>query len=361
MELYENDDYREYIKKYGFEQFCKLRLKVVEIQKHPISIYLSRYNIGDNEIKLFSELITNIDKFQLLTILFLDINNISEKGAKFIAELLIILPCLTTLDLSFNNICSKGAEYIAESLKINKILINLNLSYNNIGNKGAEYIIKSITEICGLQILSLTGNNIDYQGIKSIELLKKCKIKSLYLNNNNIGNEGAKFIGNLLENNKYLEVLDLCNIGINDGIEFITKSLSTVSNTRNRTYLTKLSLYGNDISGKRLKFITELLETNKNLLKLYLWKVNVDDDETKIIIKSLKCNKSLIEFCLSGDDIDDNDQNDIDELLKSNKINKERISNERALEKIYLSRCLKYQFRSEFLELFNTFAEYEYL
>ena len=192
--LYSN---REYIRKYGFEQFIKL-LSENSIKLNLNSNYITNY-ITCQEI----ELLFKSHRFQFIKELYLNNNGIDIIGIKLIAEILKTNKSLTVLSLEYNIICSESVKYIAESLKNNKYLIILNLCNNNIDNKGAEYIAELLIINKFLLDMDLSFN---YIGVKGIELI----IKSLELNKSlihlnlsfNGSSDGIIGRNELLKNNK---------------------------------------------------------------------------------------------------------------------------------------------------------------
>ena len=64
------------------------------------------------------------------------------------------------LDLSFNNITNKGAEYLAIALAKNKALQSLNLSFNRIKDKGGLALSKVLSENQSIIELNLKENDI---------------------------------------------------------------------------------------------------------------------------------------------------------------------------------------------------------
>lgn len=341
MDLINNENYQKYIQYYGFKKFCKADIQYLTV----LDLYF--YGIGDEGF----ELLTQMDGIQSLTNLNIGSCHISHKGIKFIAN--IILPRLTSLYLGGNNIDNTGIIYIAEFLKNNKSLkelylndndinineiqftpesfnnlIELHLDENEIGVNGAKFIADLLILSKQLKILSLANNIIKNEGIKYIaDALKINKsLICLYLDHNDIDDEGAEYIADALKINRCLTVL---YIGYNDfsikGIKFIINALYDFEFSK--SHLTTLDLescYNRDINDNVAEYIIELLNVNKCLTRLYLNIDNIRKYET------------------------------INKLLKNNIINKEKIKEERAEEKVYfavLLQVLYWQF--EFLEFFD--------
>lgn len=197
MEL-NNDNYPEYIKKYGFEYFYEL----LKNNKYLTEFY--SYNI-DLDIKLNIKFLTEslkTNKHLLILSLHHCVNN---KDAEFISELLKINKSIEYLNLCNNYITDKGIEFIADALKINKYLMNLDLSYNKINDNGIKYIIDALKINKSLMILDLSFTYISCKGTEFIiDLFKINKsLIQLYLHGNkNVYKDKESIIIGLLEINR---------------------------------------------------------------------------------------------------------------------------------------------------------------
>jgi hypothetical protein len=56
---------------------------------------------------------------------------------------------LTILDLNLNNISPEGAIAIAEALKVNAVLTKLNLEYNSMGEAGEKAVRDALKDRSG--------------------------------------------------------------------------------------------------------------------------------------------------------------------------------------------------------------------
>ena len=108
--------------------------------------------------------------------LYLYSNNISDEGAKALAEALKVNTALHRLDLYSNKISDEGAKALAEVLKVNTALRALHLAYNNISDEGAKALTESLKVNKALQELYLHSNNISDAVKQQIvrELKKNC-------------------------------------------------------------------------------------------------------------------------------------------------------------------------------------------
>jgi len=157
------------------------------------------------------------------------------------------------LALPTNLVSEKGAVRLADAMLLNSSLEELDLSKNSIGDGGLSKIANAIHRHPKLKRLALKANKISDVGVKE---LVNCLILSadsnehvhnfpvLELEENQIGDEGADAIANLIEKNKSVSEIRLNDNFISDaGAE----SFGRVLHCKNLVYL---SLASNQISTK---------------------------------------------------------------------------------------------------------------
>ncbi|CAI2371034.1 unnamed protein product [Moneuplotes crassus] len=113
-----------------------------------------------------------------LKFLNLSKNNITNKGAKILANILIMNNSLRVLFLHWNKIQPKGASAIFKALESNQVLQVLDMSFNTIGSDAEHIASKQFSQTCsenkGLLHLDLSHCNFDQEDISIIsEGLKK--------------------------------------------------------------------------------------------------------------------------------------------------------------------------------------------
>ena len=165
------------------------------------SLNLSSNSIRHNGIFFLSKLLdfkcSNV--FSELIALNLSKNKIGNKGCSYIAESLLNNHKLEILDLSnqsdtfqsyqgMNAIALEGIVSISSTLQVNKTLKYLDLSYNRIEEEGSKWLCKSLLENTSLQVLKL--------------FYCHCSIR------------GVSYFGEVLENNKILQHIDLRGNGV---------------------------------------------------------------------------------------------------------------------------------------------------
>lgn len=129
---------------------------------------------------------------------------------------------IKVLSMVNNKIGPDGAAAVAKMLRVNKGLKELNLKYNSIRSEGTQYLASSLCVNGGLQSLHLCGNEMcgideygdgeyDPSGIISLTntLQVNQHIKTLKIAENDLGDEGARYLADAIRVNTTLTTLDL--------------------------------------------------------------------------------------------------------------------------------------------------------
>ncbi len=145
-------------------------------------------------------------------------------------------------------------------------LTHLNFTYNKIGVEGARAIGEALEENSTLTWLDLEANGIGVEGAQAVAeaLLTNTTLTHLDLRSNRLGDEGARAIAEALKENTTLIKLYLCNIHIGfEGAKAIGEIL------KENSTLTVLDLrddYGIGVRGVR--HLEAVLQDNHSLLTL---------------------------------------------------------------------------------------------
>ncbi|XP_040604101.1 NLR family CARD domain-containing protein 3 isoform X4 [Mesocricetus auratus] len=142
---------------------------------------------------------------------------------------------------------------------------------------------------------------------------KDCRIQSLSLTENQIGNKGAKALARSLLVNRSLITLDLRSNTIGpQGAKALAEALK-----KNRT-LTSLSLQSNMIKDNGVMCMAEALVSNQTISILQLQKNLIGPTGAQRMADALKQNKSLKELMFSSNTIGDGGAMALAEALKVN-------------------------------------------
>jgi hypothetical protein len=168
-------------------------------------------------------------------------------------------------------------------------------------------VLAAMMKTTELKHCSLLKNSLDIESATVVTILM--------LDGNDIGDEGAKAIAEVLKVNAVVTTLDLADNSIEDeGAIAIAESLKV------NAVLTTLQLSGNNIGVDGAFAIAEALKVNAVVTDLRLWNNNICDDGAKAIAEALKVNAVLTFLRLSGNNIGVDGAKAIAEALKVNAV-----------------------------------------
>lgn len=180
---------------------------------------------------------------------------------EYVVQQAIIYNHCSVLDLSANNISSEGASILAHVLKANPPLHELLLDHNHVSDRGTQMLAQAIS----------TDNT---------------NLRVLYLGSNNITNEGAKYLAEMLKTNRTLNRLYLFENTIGDhGVQLLAEAL-----TRHNQSVTHI-----DFSGNRLE----------------------NDATINALINMIKCNHSLKQLRVANCGLSQTSKTRLQEATKS--------------------------------------------
>lgn len=160
-------------------------------------------------------------------------------------------------------------------------------SYGPYHNEKLEHTIRSAQS----QKLDLSGHELNDQDIEIVIkqgiIGKQCLI--LDLMNTNITQYGVSLLANTLLGNKHLEEL---NISYNSISDFGVRCLSS---TINSSILKHVDLSENDITDEGAKYLAEMLKTNTNLRRLILSENQIGDNGVNVLATSLETGNTSLE------------------------------------------------------------------
>ena len=202
---------------------------IADALKHCIHLEeldISSNNIGaEGTIAIASSLSGNLHKLNISS------NNIGRHCANPIANAILHLAkSLLKLDISYNNIGCEGCKAISGTLSHCTHLEELNISGNHIGGDGACFLARSLCNFAQyLHKLDISTNSIGSDGANAIAYaLKHCThLEELAVSHNTLGNEGACILASTF--NRYAQTLSKVNLSNNhignEGCKYITEVL----------------------------------------------------------------------------------------------------------------------------------------
>jgi len=150
--------------------------------------------------------------------------------------------CLSNMNMGRNECTALATLFRCTTSELQK----LNLDRNSINDEGVELLVQALLKNNHLQYLNLLCNeDITITGWKAVATLLEmpcCNLKSLDVDYNNIGNEGALVFANALANNSTLETLEIRRNSITvEGWAHFSKLLCDTSSVNN-TYMSNHTL-----------------------------------------------------------------------------------------------------------------------
>lgn len=191
-------------------------------------------------------------------------NQISDMGVQFLS-LAIVYSNLKTLNLESNEITAEGAVYLAQILKNSRTLAELYLSKNHLGNRGTEILANALST-------------------------EQSSLQHLYLGQNEITDEGVKYLSEMLKNNRILTWLWLTENEIgNDGIEYLCNSLADSNITLEWLFVNSNRL----ITDSCIDDLIHMLKRNSTLKTLYLNNCNLSEITKRKLLQIIKTKKDF--------------------------------------------------------------------
>eukprot|EP00794_Sanderia_malayensis_P015329 gene15329-16906_t len=207
---------------------------------------------------------------------------------------------------------------VDETLKGNTFVFGLDLGYNNIGDEGAETIGQLLKETLILQHLVLSYNDIGPDGAISIAkgIQMNETLRVLRLNGNKIGNKGSMAIAGALQVNTILEEIDLAEADLKTEsvIAFATVLCHSCS-------LKEVNLDRPLFTSKQEEttvHIANMLKVNNQLRKLHISKHDIKNFGAERLAQNLAFNVALRHLDLRSNRISRDGAQCLANLLKRN-------------------------------------------
>ena len=240
-------------------------------------IDLTDCKLGLNSMIVLSEILKNNDN--QYSRLILSKNDFGDKGLELLLESIQDNNSIVELNLSSNSITAKGGKLLFAYLLTQTSIISLNLSSqegvnrNRVCTEGVKLIEKVLQNNFFLENLDLSSNSIKTEGFKYLinGLKKNMVLKNLNVSNNEIDEKGVYYLNENLNNCK-IEIFDLSSNPIgNEGCIAMGKCLG--GDQLNE--ITKLNLSDCSISFHGLREFLKCLRKNKKINTLLLNKNNL--------------------------------------------------------------------------------------
>ncbi|XP_038652757.1 nucleotide-binding oligomerization domain-containing protein 1 isoform X2 [Scyliorhinus canicula] len=247
----------------AFSADCSAIANILRHRKKSIALELDNNNINDYGVK---ELIPCFDK---LTVVRLSVNQVTDDGAKVLAEELTKYKIIKILGLYRNQITDVGAQSIAQIVEECPCLRTLKIGLNKLTSEGGKLIAQAIQKSKVIRDVGMWGNQIgDAGAVAFAEAIRNHpSIRELSLAANGISAEGGKSLAVALKDNRSLEIFWLTENQLND---------------------------------EAAELFAEALRFNKSLLHLWVINNKITEVGAKYFFEILKENATIEEICLNG-------------------------------------------------------------
>ena len=281
--------------------------QIISFQKETLeTIDLSQNPLGAPAItQILSPLIG--DSFSpavRLQTLNITATNLGTKGGTVIAGFLRGNPTLKSLNLSNNNL-GRGIKTLAGALAENDTLRHVNLSQNNLKSKGATTLVQALqaNDNWQLKSIDISNNNIGEAGMRPFGefLVLDRKLEGFFVGANDIGEEGAVYLANVLKHNYTLKRLGADNNKMGEyGSMVVVEPLKSYNTT-----LEYLDLSWNNMGEDAAIFLADTLGHNSQLKSLNMKGNDIGSIGATAFSEAFAYNEVLTKLDLSRNQITD--------------------------------------------------------
>eukprot|EP00062_Callorhinchus_milii_P005524 gi/632945079/ref/XP_007887856.1/ PREDICTED: LOW QUALITY PROTEIN: nucleotide-binding oligomerization domain-containing protein 1 [Callorhinchus milii] len=251
---------------------CSAVANILQHRKEQIALELDNNNINDYGVKelipCFSKLTVvrlsvnqvtddgakvladELTKYKIIKFLGLYRNQITDVGAQYIARVVEECSSLRTLKIGLNKLTSKGGILLAQAIQKNKAFRDIGMWGNKIGDPGAVAFAEALRHHPALYELSLAGNDISADGgkILAAALEQNNCLQIFWMTENQLNDEAAERMAVMLKVNRSLRHLWLINNKITAlGAKYFSDVL------KENTFIEEICLNGNNISAEEAK------------------------------------------------------------------------------------------------------------
>ena len=257
---------------------------------------ISKNNITDKAANDITDVIKCNPHLQEFDI---SVNSLQTRGVTRIAKSLQNISMLTKLHINNNNITDEAAYVIADIILCNSNLEEFYTGSNNLQTVGAMKIIKALQKISSLKTLYMGNNNITDVVANDIAAVISCnKIQELDVSDNNLKTTGAIKLARALQNISTLTNLYINNNNITDeAADDIAAAISC------NAHLKKIDIGQNRIQGRGAIRLAKSLQQMSTLQKLFIDHNMITDEAVDDFVAVIHHNPQLNEFRINGNEL----------------------------------------------------------
>jgi Ran GTPase-activating protein (RanGAP) involved in mRNA processing and transport len=240
--------------------------------------------------------------------LWLKRNPLKPEGIAHVAELLKTNTYIKILDLHNTAAFDEGTGYLMEGLKSNRTLRHLYLDANGITKHGIKYVCEYFNY--------LVQNDLE-------------GISSLWIDMNNIGDEGIIELVEILGKYKYLKRLNLGSIGLTEkSIDTIVKAFSQHTglialDLGMYKSTSDMGMITNNIGDEGMYSLSDLIKSNKSIQYLNVMMNGLTVKGIEYLYEAIQQSNTImyIDFAQYGIDIPQKIYSGIKVKVESNRVN----------------------------------------
>jgi len=261
---------------------CKPTLQAIDLARGlEENETLQRLHLKSNQLGNLGPIGLMLSKNRFLTELRICHNSIDAEAAISFCQGLQDNKTLEVIDLTGNGMKDEAVELLCQGLVLNSSVRSLCLDFNNFTKRGVAAISHMLSQNSILQDLNLFGNHIDEEGGRLLACAlttTKCRLSTLHLSFNDLGDFGATYIAKALTVNTSLKKLWIAaNQFGNQGFMAFAEHLPNFHG------LQQLNI--GDCFGNEAAFIMlQSMRSNFELQVLYMESILYDDERTEYLI-----------------------------------------------------------------------------
>lgn len=262
-------------------------------------------------------------------------NNLNGEAIKHICEGLKVDTDCVNLWLKRNPLKPEGIYHVAELIKTNQYIKILDLHNTAVFDEGVKYLMGGLKTNRTLRHLYLDANGITKEGIKYMceyfEYLIENNlegISSLWIDMNNIGDDGVIELVNILGRYKFLKRLNLGSTGITDkciGVivnAFVQHTGLIALDLGMYKSTSDMGMITNNIGDEGIKVLSELIKSNKSIKYLSVMMNGLTVIGIEYLADAINYNNTLmyVDFTQYGIDVPQKLYSQIKRKVESNRI-----------------------------------------
>ncbi|KAL0242942.1 hypothetical protein GEMRC1_005505 [Eukaryota sp. GEM-RC1] len=306
-----------YVSNHFLDSSCQAVKVYFEV--HTVHAYLEHLPKLTSLASFFLEWINNLFSYTLAKLLNLRRLRIvlrKPSDLEFLNNSSSLFPRLKQLEVEVATQRTSVSLLLIEALKTNTTVTSVNLEDNSIGDEGARALTEAVKVNASVTGIDLGFNyRIGDEGTRALaEALKvNAAVTSIVLSENSIRAEGARALAEALKINASVTSVNLVSNYIGDeGARALAEALTV------NTSVTSIVLSENSIRAKGARALAEALKVNTSVTSIVLSENSIRAEGARALAEALTVNTSVTSIDLRFNDIGDEGARALSDALKVN-------------------------------------------